>query len=133
MCIRDSRILTRLVEVLLENAVKFTGEGRIDVALTANANTIAIEVQDTGVGMSEEFLPFVFEAFKQESEGLSRLHEGTGLGLTIGQHLARLLGGKISVRSTKGEGSSFTVYFPRETAEQVGHTATPRIERARRA
>jgi len=70
-------------------------------------------VQDTGIGISEEALPNIFEAFTQESEGLTREYEGAGLGLSIVQKLVDALGGTIEVETQKGEGTCFIVQLPR--------------------
>jgi signal transduction histidine kinase len=69
-------------------------------------------VTDTGVGIDASFLPFLFDEFRQESEGESRNFEGSGLGLSITKRLVELMGGTISAESRKGEGSTFTVRLP---------------------
>jgi signal transduction histidine kinase len=71
-----------------------------------------IKVIDTGIGISENFLPYLFDEFKQESVGWGRNYEGTGLGLTITKRLVELMGGSIQVESIKGAGSTFTVCLP---------------------
>ena len=72
-----------------------------------------LRVSDTGVGISEAFLPNLFTAFRQQSEGIGRSHEGTGLGLTISERLVHLMGGTITVDSEVGVGTTFTVTVPR--------------------
>jgi PAS domain S-box-containing protein len=105
--------LRRIVENLLENAIKFTpGDGRIDLRVYEDDGMAVLEVEDTGIGISEEALPDIFDAFKQESEGLTREYEGSGLGLSNVKELTELLGGTIEVDSEKGEGSRFTVLLP---------------------
>jgi len=79
---------------------------------------VTIEVEDTGVGISEEALPGIFEAFKQESEGFTREYEGAGLGLSIVQGLVETLGGRIEVDTEKGEGTCMSVHLPRSTAQE---------------
>ena len=106
--------LARVVTNLVGNAIKFTERGEVRVTLHAAPEFFAVRVQDTGVGISEEFLPDLFEAFKQESDGHGRSHEGTGLGLAITKRLTDLMGGEIRVWSRKGEGTLFEVAFPRE-------------------
>jgi CheY-like chemotaxis protein len=73
---------------------------------------VEIRVTDTGVGISDAFLPQLFDVFKQESAGLQRTHEGSGLGLAITRHLVDYLDGRIRVRTQKDEGSTFFVHFP---------------------
>ena len=75
-----------------------------------------IRVKDTGIGISESFLPHLFEEFEQESSGLNRNHEGSGIGLTITKRLVDLMQGHITVESEKGEGTTFTVRLPAAAA-----------------
>lgn len=110
----DHRLLLRVLTHVLDNAIKFTDEGTVSVGLEADASTLVIHVRDTGVGIEPGFLPHLFEEFAQESTGLERTHQGSGLGLTVAQRLVRLLGGTIRVESRKGEGSQFSIVLPRE-------------------
>ena len=102
----------RILNHLIGNAIKFTKRGEVVVEVCPVAECIEIRVADTGVGMSAEFQRRLFEAFKQESIGMSRLYEGAGLGLTITKRLVDLMEGTIRVASKKGQGSTFTVSFP---------------------
>ena len=86
---------------------------------------IRIDVEDTGVGISPEFLPYLFDVFKQESEGVRRSHEGSGLGLSITRHLVDGLEGTISVESEKGGGSTFSITFPRIDEQKAPEPASP--------
>ncbi len=112
--VHSASALGRVVTNLVGNAIKFTEHGEVRVTLHAAPDFFAIRVQDTGVGISEEFLPDLFEAFKQESDGHGRDFEGTGLGLAITKRLAGLMGGELRVWSRKGEGSLFEVSVPTE-------------------
>lgn len=114
----DHAILTRVLNNLLDNAVKFTEEGRIVIAMRQTEERAFLEIRDTGIGIDARFLPHVFEPFTQESTGLERTHQGSGLGLTVSKRLLELMGGEIEVRSRKGEGSIFTIILPR--ARQLG-------------
>ena len=115
----DETAVRRIISNLLDNAIKFTPEGgQVTVRVrTDEAEWVALEVQDTGVGISDDALPRVFEAFKQESEGLTREYEGAGLGLSIVRELVDALGGRIEVDTEKSEGTCFTVFLPRATGE----------------
>ncbi len=116
----DERYLNQVLRNLLENAVKFTEEGAVSAVVRVHDEQIEVAVTDTGIGIDEEFLPQIFDDFKQESRGMSRTYEGSGLGLAISQRLVDLMDGTISVESTKGEGSTFTVRLPRaEDAEDA--------------
>ena len=109
--------LRRIAENLLENAIKSTPEGgTIDLRVRQDHGMAVLEVEDTGVGISEEALPHVFDALKQESEGLTREYEGSGLGLANVKELTELMGGTIEVDSEKGEGTRFTVSLPLDTS-----------------
>ncbi len=75
-------------------------------------NNLLLEIEDTGVGMSEDFLLKVFEPFEQESTGIDRLFEGTGLGLSITKNLIQLLKGEITITSTKNSGTLVALKIP---------------------
>lgn len=108
----------RMLDILLSNAIKFTDEGEVRIGISRGVNAesgaheATIDVHDTGMGMDAAYMETLFEAYTQESVGLSRSHEGQGLGLAICAGLVDLMGGKISVQSTKGEGSTFRIVFP---------------------
>ena len=109
----DSNSLDRIVKNLLNNAIKFTRKGGVTLRVFPDGNKAVIEVQDTGVGIGEKFVPHLFDAFRQESTGFDRSYEGTGLGLAITKRLVETLGGEISVVSRLGIGSTFKITFPR--------------------
>ena len=113
--IGDAMKLQQVLLNILSNAIKFTPEGG-KVTFSAaqhkrgkDSTTLRFIVNDTGVGMSEEFLPHIFEPFSQESTGTTALFGGTGLGLAISKNIVDMMGGKITVRSIRGLGTEFTV------------------------
>ncbi|TGD45313.1 response regulator [Pseudotabrizicola sediminis] len=109
--------INRLEQVLrnfLSNALKFTDRGRVSLHITPAADGIAFSVQDTGIGIAETEQEAVFDAFRQADGTISRRYGGTGLGLSISRELADLLGGSISLASTPGQGSTFTLTIPRD-------------------
>jgi signal transduction histidine kinase len=119
---------------LLSNAVKFTpAGGRVDVRLIPAAENVSITVTDTGIGIEPEFLPFVFERFRQADSTSTRQHSGMGLGLAIVRHVADLHGGSVSADSAgEGRGAVFTVTLPRLTQAraaggQHGEESTPGV------
>ncbi|MEM9666235.1 MAG: HAMP domain-containing sensor histidine kinase, partial [Bacteroidota bacterium] len=112
----DPNCLDLLLRPLLNNAIKFTEEGHVSVSLRRRGPMLVLEVADTGIGIGATFLPRLFEPFEQESEGLRRTHEGTGLGLAIVHRTARLMGATVSVSSTPGVGTTFTVDLPGSVA-----------------
>ncbi|SHK57111.1 ATP-binding protein [Rhodothermus profundi] len=115
----DEGLWERLVKNLVHNAIKFTEKGGVTVLLEGDAETIQLQVADTGIGIPEELQSVIFEEFKQASSGLSRDYEGSGLGLTIVQRIVRLLDGQIYVESQPGIGSIFTVIIPRRREQSA--------------
>jgi signal transduction histidine kinase len=113
--VQDANFVKRILINLLSNAIKFTESGQIMVQVKEIDQTkIAIAVSDTGVGVAPEDQGKIFEAFRQADQSFTRQHSGTGLGLAITNSLIKMMGGKISLDSTLGEGSTFTVEIPRK-------------------
>jgi PAS domain S-box-containing protein len=110
----DADRLQQIVWNLLTNALKFTPkDGRIQVLLQRVESHVEITVTDSGVGISKEFLPFVFDRFRQADASTTRLHGGLGLGLSIVRQLVDLHGGSVSVSSEgEGKGATFTIMLP---------------------
>ena len=121
----DPDRIQQVVWNLLANAVKFTPEGgQVHVRVARADDTVEIEVHDTGIGIREDFLPHVFDRFRQAEQGATRRFGGLGLGLGIAKQLVEMQGGTITARSEgEGRGSTFTVYLPLErraaAAEEV--------------
>ncbi|MCI0473744.1 MAG: ATP-binding protein [Ignavibacteria bacterium] len=110
--ILDERLLRDILNNLINNAIKFTDKGGVIVDLAVHNNDIIIKVTDSGIGIPENKYEMIFEEFRQESEGLNRNFEGTGLGLTLTRKYAELMHGTIKVESVVGMGSVFTVSIP---------------------
>ena len=109
----DANRLQQVIWNLLSNAVKFTPEGRVQVQLRQSGAHVEIVVSDTGPGIDKEFLPYVFDRFRQGDSSTTRQHGGLGLGLAIVRHLVELHGGTVQAGSAgKGEGTTFTVRLP---------------------
>ncbi|NTU78050.1 MAG: response regulator [Chloroflexales bacterium] len=125
----DERRLTQILTNLLDNAVKFTPSGgRVGLEVTADATQecIIFTVWDTGIGIAPEDMDRLFQPFTQVDGRLSRAYEGIGLGLTLVRRLADMHGGSVSLESTVGQGSRFSVSLPWSPAENVA----PRTPRA---
>ena len=116
---------------LLGNAIKFTEDGSVRIVPTFLPNwqdgipAVRIQVIDTGIGISPEQLLNLFDPFVQADPSTSRKFGGTGLGLTITKHIAELLGGELTVQSTLGKGSTFTLIIPTGSLEAVQMLASP--------
>ena len=128
----DRDRLLQVVWNLLSNAVKFTGAGgRVTVTVAADRGLLRLSVADTGQGIAPEFLPQVFERFKQADSSSSRRHGGLGLGLALVRELVQLHGGSVSVDSDGiGLGSTFTVALPARPMDhpQKAQPTSPRLE-----
>jgi signal transduction histidine kinase len=110
----DERRLRQIVWNLLSNAVKFTGEGgEVRVSVKASTTNASLEVSDTGRGIEPEFLPHVWDRFRQADSSTSREYGGLGLGLSVVRHLAELHGGSVRAESAgRDRGARFTVELP---------------------
>jgi CheY-like chemotaxis protein/signal transduction histidine kinase/HAMP domain-containing protein len=134
----DDKRLQQILMNLLSNAFKFTEEGKVTLrvgpapedetyhleSLKRTREVIAFSVNDTGIGIPTETQRIIFEPFQQADGTTSRKYGGTGLGLSISREIAQLLGGEIRVLSRPGEGSTFTLYLPRDYTP-AGATTSP--------
>jgi CheY-like chemotaxis protein len=123
--------LQQVVWNLLSNAIKFTPKGgRVQIRLERINSSVEIAVSDNGAGITPEFLPYVFDRFRQADQRSTRQHGGLGLGLAITRHLVELHGGSVRAESSgEGQGSTFTVRLPvlpvyKNGVDQRIHTAT---------
>nr|WP_320009456.1 ATP-binding protein [uncultured Desulfobulbus sp.] len=110
----DKRRFEQILINLLNNAIKFTEQGSVLLTCQDQGDTVILNIKDTGIGMEKRELKRIFHPFHQVESGLARKHEGTGLGLAICQRLARQMGGAITVTSTQGQGSTFTLVLPQK-------------------
>ncbi len=130
----DSARLSQILMNLVGNAVKFTETGGVTVRLLCDSETeaqatIRVEVIDTGIGIPEDRLDGLFQPFSQGDSSMSRKYGGTGLGLAISAHLARIMGGELSVRTRVGEGATFWFTMVLEKGDDVRRTEESRREK----
>ena len=127
----DKGMVSNIFYYIIDNAIKFTETGQVWVSLQKTkkngADYLLFKVRDTGIGISDEQLKYIFEPFRQGSEGIGRSHEGNGLGLTLCKKFLDLLGARLEIESRQDLGSTFSVFF--NLAEPGGEpeNATPRL------
>ncbi|MDQ1238845.1 MAG: hypothetical protein QG577_1030 [Thermodesulfobacteriota bacterium] len=108
----DHNKFRHILQNIVANAVKFTEAGQVEIKAEQTPNQVRIAVSDTGIGIHDHRLQFIFEEFRQADESTSKRYGGTGLGLAIAKRYAALLRGRIDVQSTLGKGSTFTIILP---------------------
>jgi CheY-like chemotaxis protein len=108
----DTRLFKQIIINLVNNAVKYTNEGSIEVALLTKEEKLILKVKDTGIGIDKDKIDLIFEEFRQVSEGLNRQFSGTGLGLTLTKRFIELMNGNIRVISELNKGTEFIVELP---------------------
>ncbi len=108
----DETRVDQILQNLIGNAVKFTEKGHVTISAHVDGGKIRITISDTGIGVSEKDLPYIFDEFRQVDGTTARHYEGTGLGLAIAFKATRMLGGDLSVKSVPAEGSAFTLTLP---------------------
>ncbi|MHA4812055.1 ATP-binding protein [Flavitalea flava] len=126
----DPHRLNQVLINLLGNAIKFTDKGRILIMVTVQQRSdagvsLSFSITDTGIGISEDNLPYIFDSFSQAGLDISRRYGGTGLGLTICKQLLKLQGGDITATSEVGKGSAFTFYLPYGYSSSTELKSTP--------
>jgi PAS domain S-box-containing protein len=114
--ITDKVKLNQILMNLVNNAIKFTSEGKVEFACRVRDKLLEFKVSDTGIGIPEEHQPRIFERFYQVHSQITRSYEGTGLGLAICKAYADMLGGTINLSSAPGAGSTFVLLLPYESA-----------------
>lgn len=110
----DKNRLEKILNNLLDNAIKFTSQGEIVLSACSRGDAVEITVADTGIGINRKSQQIIFDAFRQVDASETRPYPGMGLGLALSEKLVRLLGGRIEIESEVGKGSAFRIILPRE-------------------
>jgi signal transduction histidine kinase len=118
----DPAVLRKVITNILSNAFKFTEQGGAVVRVYPSEDTLRISVADTGIGISPDDLPRIFEEFRQIDGSDSRRYPGTGLGLAIAERFTKLLGGRLEVESKPRVGTTFTLILPHPAAGETPST-----------
>jgi hypothetical protein len=125
----DAKKLEQVITNLIQNALKFTNEGRIEIGYTRKEGMLEFFVSDTGIGVPQEMRESIFDRFRQIDNSITRPHEGAGLGLSISKGYVEMLGGSIRVEPATGGGAMFLFTFPynpcRATQTPVSEAAYP--------
>lgn len=116
----DRKRVEQVLLNLLENAIRYTDKGRVLIRLTANQKAVVLSVADTGIGIPEDELPYIFERFYRVEKSRSRQYGGTGLGLSIVKKYVQMQGGTVHAESRTGAGTTFIVSFPLEQSQRKG-------------
>ena len=114
----DKAAFEKSVDLILDNAIKYTPKGKITLSLQVDKNKLHILISDTGIGIDKNFLSSIFEAFRQKSTGYSRIHQGAGLGLPLAQKLMTLMQGEIELKSEKGKGTDVALILTLDAPEK---------------
>jgi PAS domain S-box-containing protein len=117
----DSYCATQAISNLIDNAIKYTNDGYVQIKTAIHPDRIDVVIKDTGIGMSPEYQERMFNAFSQESTGYTKRFQGVGLGLALAQRYLEMIDGSIELTSTQDSGSTFVVHFaiPQSTGGQI--------------
>lgn len=108
----DPESVSDAIAHFLDNAVKYTRKGGIIVSLRKSGDRANLTIQDSGSGISREYLPVIFEPFTQESEGFTKKYQGIGLGLALAKRYLDAVGAELDIQSEKDKGTTITIAFP---------------------
>lgn len=107
----DEYSIGQIFSNLIDNAIKYTDKGKVEIIIYNDENKLKVDVKDTGIGIEKEFIPFLFDAFRQEHQGYSRKFDGNGLGLSLVKKFCQINNADIFVKSKKDIGTKFTIIF----------------------
>ena len=109
----DEYSIIQIFDNLIDNAIKYTDKGTVEISIDKDiSDNFSVSVRDSGIGITKEFLPHIFEPFSQEETGYTRSYEGNGLGLALVKKFCELHNATINVETEKGSGTVFKIVFP---------------------
>ncbi|MEA1877590.1 MAG: ATP-binding protein [Bacteroidota bacterium] len=109
----DNYCIHQAIHNLVDNAMKYTYDGEIEISLKQEKDSFRLSIQDTGIGISEEYQKRIFDPYTQESEGFTKNFQGIGLGLALTKRYLELNGVALELESQKNVGTTFTMIFPK--------------------
>ncbi len=115
----DEYTTTQIMDNIINNSVKFTRKGKVKILLTENGLFNIIQVKDTGIGITEEYLNSIYKPFSQEETGYSRSYDGNGLGMALVKRLCELNKFDITIESEKGNGTTVTIWLPKQKEKKL--------------
>ncbi|MBC8194097.1 MAG: HAMP domain-containing histidine kinase [FCB group bacterium] len=109
----DNFSIHQTISHITENAIKYTQDGKIELCLIQKGDRFRLSIQDTGIGISEEYIKRIFDPYTQESEGFTKNFQGIGLGLALSKRYLELNDVELELESEKNVGTTFTLIFPK--------------------
>jgi signal transduction histidine kinase/CheY-like chemotaxis protein len=127
--VADKQTFARIMSEVIDNAIKYTEKGFVKITLDCNNSKqrCFIKIQDTGIGIDQDYLPHIFEAFRQESLGYTRQYQGAGLGLPLAKRLCQKMGGTLDINSEKAIGTTVVLSFPLHEERNVQVTSSNNV------
>jgi signal transduction histidine kinase/CheY-like chemotaxis protein len=127
--ITDRANLEKVINDIIDNAVRYTDKGAISIetGFYKEYDEVFVRIKDTGVGIDNEYLPYIFDTFSQESIGYERKYQGMGLGLPLSKRLLELMGGRIEISSQKDKGTIVNIFIPSNISIQKNDTKEQKI------
>lgn len=122
----DPNALYQILNLVIDNALKFTKNGSVEILVISDENTVIISVMDSGIGISDKYMDSIFEPFSQEEHGYTRSYEGNGLGLALVKEYCKIINAEVRIKSKKNEGTCFNIILNGQNAE---HRNIPTLSR----
>ncbi|MDP4174195.1 MAG: HAMP domain-containing sensor histidine kinase [Bacteroidota bacterium] len=122
----DPNALYQILNLVIDNALKFTKDGSVEILVISDENTVIVSVMDSGIGISDKYMDSIFEPFSQEEHGYTRSYEGNGLGLALVKEYCKVINAEVRIKSKKNEGTCFNIILNGQGSE---HRNIPTLSR----